>query len=354
MSAYGGVSTHLLDHILITILLLVTDVYEWVTATNVIDDPLQPASLDPPTSDSNWRNMMYSEPVYPSAQSAMTVEDSPPNSPKDPTSSGQWADILYSDSMYPSQRRPSPSISGFSQASRATWDTSRPPGGSSLHLTPADSVSLQTPTESTYYDPAAPPVPEIPLQYRSSPSMSSVSIARSPLNPHTREVPSPLSSLDIERPRFDQSWPRPQSTPPEPPPSVHRPSPMSHSRQTSGIGRINSMFKSTTARQLPKPPQNQAPVPSVASLQEKRASHFPSRSLPPTPSGPSSSVPVVNAQLAQRQEHLEKEVHELVDWVQTLTSERHMPSARDVVFDVPPPAYNDINFSRSSDRPALH
>ncbi|KAF7336054.1 hypothetical protein MSAN_02319200 [Mycena sanguinolenta] len=217
----NGVSVLLIDHLIITAMLLVTDVQDWMlvqkyegqestvpilpplasTSTDLFDTPPQSALA----SASQWRKILYGEPIFPTRHpnswSTPTTDLTAPIS----TSSKQVAKILYSDPIYPSLAS-SPVTSNWESDDddddenieddeegeyRAQQDSANSSANSSLPSPPmpatprAESPSSESifypsgrPPSHGYIDPSyygedVPAVPQIPAQYAFSVSSMS-------------------------------------------------------------------------------------------------------------------------------------------------------------------------------------
>lgn len=125
MLVHAGVSVLLLDYLLVTALLLVTDVQEWMLvekyegqdsifpspATAYGSDNGSPRSpVGTSTSASQWRKIVYGEPLFPkrAPNPMQSTSELVPN----PTSPEQMAKIIYGEPIYPTLRTPSPALSG--------------------------------------------------------------------------------------------------------------------------------------------------------------------------------------------------------------------------------------------------
>ncbi|KAK7005798.1 hypothetical protein R3P38DRAFT_3039658 [Favolaschia claudopus] len=336
---HNGVSTLLIDYLIITAILLVTDVQDWMlvpkyegedpapilpplpsTSTDLFDTPPQSA----PASASQWRKILYGEPIFPkrtpASRSASTTDLSAPL----PTSRKQMAKIIYGDPIYPSltSSRTSSSPVGSSWDSEEEDDAEpeveaepeeeeellayraqRGSGNSSLPSpqmpqTPrGDSPSSESifypngrPPSHGYIDPSfygedVPPVPQIPLQYASS--VSSTSRGATPPDSarlrNRRELPLPPTPIS-ESPR---PMHRSQSTPPREVPASsfgRRPSePLFLATSTSSA----SASASTSSSVTPAPP----PLPPIRTLTRSQSMKLRTQRLlptPPTPTEPSS------------------------------------------------------------------
>ncbi|KAF8658236.1 hypothetical protein AX16_002013 [Volvariella volvacea WC 439] len=233
LDAHRGVSILLLDYLLVTALLLVTDLQEWMVVKTFEHDEqvTLPSSIDPhegiplassSTSASQWRKIMYGEPLYPKRSTRKT---SPRTSADGGTvSPGQLAKLAYGIPIYPTLRNARPRI--LSSDSEEWVDGHEPedvdtdddieydvdalpsrPASPSAESTLFPQSSTSAPSH-TYLDPSfyrygMPPVPPLPPQY--APGGSS-----------QPQEPTTLSSADnIYRGReLPVSTARARSTPP--------------------------------------------------------------------------------------------------------------------------------------------
>ncbi|KAJ7217730.1 hypothetical protein GGX14DRAFT_597624 [Mycena pura] len=342
VTVHKGVSTLLIDHLIITALLLVTDVQDWMLVQKYEGDELAPsiaphsssssdqldsasqsspasASQSAPASASQWRKVLYGEPIYPrryqstNLRSVSTTDLSTPL----PRSTKQMAKIVYGDPIYPSLTS-SPVTTAWDseeedeeddldawRAQQGSYSALASPQSAQFPSTHTYSPSSESihdghPPSHTYMDPSfygedIPPVPQIPAQYASSISTSSrgttpPNSARSRVSRTLRELPSPP-------PPLSPSWPthRSQSTPPrEVQVPGRRPSePLFLTPSTSSSpqppARTLSRSQSMKLRQLPRPPTGAASDVQRPDMRSaRRVSQFGVRSLPlpPGASGP--------------------------------------------------------------------
>lgn len=431
---HHGVSILLLDYLVITALLLVTDVRDWTVLTNVnitSQDLQNTEHTTPPksapgkmsTSDPQWRKIMYGEPLFPKqTRSSYSASGSSENiSPISPTP-------LTRPYGQPYNSTPGPlDVSAEEDDQLLYFSATRTRPTSPSAESVFDPRSAGSAPSHNYLDPSfyngkdVPPVPPIPAQFRNrmasgstsrasgsgSGSTGSGSGSRSshifsfssrPSSSHSttssywqrevRELPVP--------PPIPPLIPRPRSTPPRPmtspttgeevamaetsqPSSGSLPPPIIH-RATSDHSSISTVVPTPRrpSRQLPRLPIP-PPVPENSNKDivnpHADAGHTPSRSrsfslhqqdkwhprrtLPSPPTGSSRQ---------QQQEHVEvtdqgpchrifKEAEDDMTWVHALTSPReHVPLPMPLAgggtrFDVPPPAYNSINFSATMSIP---
>ncbi|KAJ7603932.1 hypothetical protein B0H17DRAFT_1232666 [Mycena rosella] len=371
MVVHNGVSLILIDHLIVTAMLLVTDVQDWMLVPKhegssrdvaPILPSISPASSglfdgapqSAPASASQWRKILYGEPIfpkrYPNSLAASTTDLSSPL----PTSAKQMAKIVYGDPIYPSLTS-SPVTSLWDsddededeeeeieawRAQRSSYNASlasplSPPTRS--HSPSADSVLYpngRTPPPShtymdpTYYAEDVPPVPRIPVQYASS-SVSTSSRGTTP--PHSarsrapRELPTPPAH-------------RSQSTPPrEIPvqPYGRRPSePLFLATAASSSApappRLLTRSHSMKLRQLPTPPTPTGDGPpelqrTGTGRSARRTSQYSQRSLPVPPG---SAAPPPLPRPPQRKDPAD----EL--WMYSWTAAAGVPASQ---FEAPPP-----------------
>ncbi|KAJ3773003.1 hypothetical protein FB446DRAFT_788190 [Lentinula raphanica] len=386
MTVHEGVSTHLLDYILVTALLLTTDIQEWMVVqkhdgeVNQELPPEVPGSDDfgprsaPPASTSalQWRKVIYGEPLFPKRQSTASTS-SHVRFPRNPN---QIAKIFNGEPIYPSLNRESSSID-FSSSSESESESGQeseagdfldsrvqPSRTPSRAPSPsAESVLYPLTTASapshTYLDPSfynkydVPPVPPLPIEYASSQhtaSPMSASVYRRP-----RELPRPPSGHSTMH-RSRSSPPRPHtspSSPVEPPSAYFTPERRRPSVDSTFLARSQSQSR----RSLPQPP----PIPIEASsshpplrhsqsstrplnshhAREKRLSQCPRRTLPPTPA--------INPDWITGLRIRKRSHNELAQWFND--EPRYDSHRQSMVFealDCPPPAYNSLEFAEGT------
>ncbi|KAG6864947.1 hypothetical protein C0991_006176 [Blastosporella zonata] len=395
MLVHHGVSTLLLDYLLITALFLVTDGQEWTHVQGAdITIPIgtvpELPGLSTPksapgnfsTSNQQWRKIMYGEPIFRGRTASLQSSSSSEALVPTPTSTEQ---VTEDHPIYRIRRSSSPTPSTYVSESEGVGEQiffsptmSRPHSPASESI--FSPVSRGAAPAHTYLDPSfynaandIPPVPPIPshLSYTSEASHSSrsrPSSFQSTAGPSTRRLPEiPLAPVP-------PLVPRPKSTPPRPRTSQ---SIMSLAQSAMGgpsIPPTPVTDPSTTprrpSRQLPRPPQTPAPPlhsehtqtefrppssglgrarsqsQSHASLdREKWRPHAPysQRTLPSPPTSSSRGgihpTPLqLQRVLSEDGRFVVKDVDDdLQDWVSGPE-----PGAP---YDMPPPAYNSINFS---------
>ncbi|KAJ7902165.1 hypothetical protein B0H14DRAFT_2428908, partial [Mycena olivaceomarginata] len=187
---HNGVSVLLLDHLIITAMLLVTDVQDWMLVQKYEGDDASPPPILPPlatgsttdlfdtppqsapASNSQWRKILYGEPIfpkrYPSSRSASTTDLSAPL----PISTKQMAKILYGDPIHPSLTS-SPITSSWDSGDEDDEDdedddTPRVESPSSDSIFYPNGRPPSHGYIDPYYGDDVPPVPQIPAQYASS------------------------------------------------------------------------------------------------------------------------------------------------------------------------------------------
>ncbi|KAF8893576.1 hypothetical protein BD779DRAFT_1467893 [Infundibulicybe gibba] len=345
---YHGVSILLLDYLLITSMILVTDVREWMSVEkyeqqvlNVTLDttPEQTRSVATPTSELQWRKIAYGEPLF--RKRSATLQPAPLLRPTFAPTNNTYRqapfapDLDFSsdsedDNDPQSLRSPSPS------AESLFYPLTNSSAPSHIYLDP-----------SFYGEGGAPPVPVLPSKYRES---------RRRRGSHASDstAPSPLQQLESPPEIAPLSWNRSQSTPPESHSNQYLtaagPSSASGSRR-SADNRTHSM----NIRRLPQPPTQAATsqnstirhVQSYSRLatplhkRDKRSSYG-QRSLPQTPTaagfqqeGIVPAVPPLPAQHRGRKGE--------AYWIDG-PDEELSGRVRSMSFEVPPPAYHSHIF----------
>ncbi|KAJ7187935.1 hypothetical protein C8R46DRAFT_1053104 [Mycena filopes] len=325
ISVHNGVSVLLIDHLIITAMLLVTDVQDWMLvqkyegpgpsnesapslphlssgsgsgsgSSDVFDQP-----QSAPASASQWRKILYGEPIfpkrYPNSRSVSTTDLTSSTAPAAgapvPTSVKQMAKILYGDPIYPSLPVSTPATSLWdsddddddedevvwraqrgsynpsplaSPASPASPNSHAPPTRS--HSPSSESVMLY-PTQHNYMDPGyylnkdIPPVPQVPAQYASSVYSTSRGLDLARLQP-----------LRLHREGRDLPCPPTPTTP------------MSPASSSRGTG---TRSQSTPPREVPEPGafgRRPSESSSLAPIAASPATTSASLPVPPTPPPP--------------------------------------------------------------------
>ncbi|KAJ6594219.1 hypothetical protein B0H19DRAFT_54236 [Mycena capillaripes] len=318
---HNGVSILLLDHLIVTAMLLVTDVQDWMLVQKYEGDdspptlpPLSASSSDlldtppqsAPASASQWRKILYGEPIFPkrtpNPRSASTTDLTTPL----PTSSKQMAKILYGDPIYPSLTS-SPVTSMWDsededededveawRAQRGSYNSSVASPQSQNGPTRVASPSSESifypngrPSSHTYIDPSfygedVPPVPQIPAQYASSVSTSTSRGTTPPDSARMRtrrELPTPPTPVSESRPAI-----RSQSTPPREVPAG------SYGRRPS-----EPLFLATSSSSVPSPPAPATPARTLTRSQSMKL-----RQLPQTPTEGSPDVQLSTSRSTRR------------------------------------------------------
>ncbi|KAL0581911.1 hypothetical protein V5O48_000141 [Marasmius crinis-equi] len=295
MAVHRGVSLLLLDYLLVSALLLVTDLQEWLVIRK-FEGEGESSSSGPKsasvasTSALQWRKILYGEPLYPKRMSTSSSTNQPPATP---TSAQQMAKIMFGKPLYPSLRTASSDSSlsfsdEFDSASESESESetedpipvgeeeeetgvqvvkpSRPPSPSAESV--CYPLTTSTAPTHTYLDPlfyneySVPPVPKIPEQYASANS----SLASSPVtrgsgpssglgargggSRRLRELPRPPSSFSQSH--RSQSTPRPRTADS----AIHSSpsSPASDYQRRPSYDASAFIVPSTPLRMLPVPP----------------------------------------------------------------------------------------------------
>ncbi|GAW10637.1 hypothetical protein LENED_012926 [Lentinula edodes] len=202
MLVHQGVSILLLDYVMVTALLLTTDIQEWMVVQKHDgevnhelppevsgSDDFGPRSAPPAsTSALQWRKVLYGVPLYPKRQSSASTA----SHVRFPGNLNQIAKIVNGEPMYPSLYRESSSIDFSSSESESDQETEsedildtrvQPSSTPSRAPSPsAESVLYPLTTASapshTYLDPSfyneygIPPVPPLPAEYVASRNLS--------------------------------------------------------------------------------------------------------------------------------------------------------------------------------------
>ncbi|KAG6916025.1 hypothetical protein DXG01_008794 [Tephrocybe rancida] len=394
MLVHHGVSTLLLDYLIVTALFLVTDAQEWthvqgaditIPIGNVPDLPGPATPKSAPgnfsTSNQQWRKIMYGEPIFrshgsPSSQSSGSTS-SEALTPA-PISAEQMAKVKYGHPMYPMRRSSSPAPS-TSESESVSEHMFFPPTMTRPHSPASESifspVSRSGAPAHTYLDPSfynenvdVPPVPPIPAHLNSSSESS-----RSPHSRPSSSQSSMTSSIrrlpELPLPPVPPLVPRPRSTPPRPRTSQSVSSLAESAR--SGPSSVSHSVTDPSAtprrpsRQLPRPPQMPAtPIHTdirqpplglgrARSQSQSHTSHerdkwrpqpaYSQRTLPSPPTSSSRSG-MHSTPLRLQRVLLEDGRFAVKDADEDL---QHWVGGAEASagYDMPPPAYNSINFS---------
>ncbi|PBK95444.1 hypothetical protein ARMGADRAFT_1164018 [Armillaria gallica] len=315
---HHGVSLLLLDYLVLTALLLVTDAQEWEQHAHGegSSNTRCPTLLSISTTGLHWRKIMSRDQLFSRRSASITSSvDHLPLSPASSASVGQMAKIVYGDPIYPtlSPLTPESSVSESDEEEDEEDEEEEEdlvtssiqiPSTSRGHSPSAESVcyplrNASAPSHtymdpSFYHDPDAPPVPPLPSQFSNS-------LTRRVSTNNLRKLPAPPQ----------QTARRPQSTPP---------GELRRAASTSFLPGSNRL------RRLPIPPGRHDSQTQGQSL----------RSLPPTPI---STHPQI------------KDSHdELGGW---LLMGEQASGSRVTMMELPPPAYSAIDFAAAepSQRP---
>ena len=386
MLVHRGVSLLLLDYLLVTCLLLVTEAHEWKlvqkhqgedvtvptvdTNSSVTAIPnLAPRHIS--TSALQWRKVMFGEPLYrkrcssPSSVSSFSTTEgdvisSTPSSMNDTTAQA-WT---YDHVWHSSSSDTSP-ITG-DQSDHAMFSSARTrsqsPSSESIFypLTPASAPSHTYLDPSFYGESYIPPVPSIPDWCKSPGSSSGLGSA-------SRSI-SEWSVSSSKQPRVLPSPPafpithRPQSTPPQAMTSLQtngEPTsiPVTPTRLIPEHSEPHNGTARGSPRRLPRPPPTFV-AQSHMSPQGRSRSHSqsmqPAEKWHPQYRQRTLPLPPVNHSTGSRFEQgfhqdTQKDAEtEFAEWVHALTSPaplHHLPAPIPrTSFDHPPPAYNSIDF----------
>lgn len=413
LSAVQGVSVLLLDYIIVTALLLVTDLQEWMLIKEINDAKITESSASGAQASSSFtlasapkhRKNVYGEPVFPnllttearSKHSSSSTGPMTPGFPETPTSHIVAASVYnYEESYYPSPpASPKPGLSSIIGSIDDSMDRESftiPDIRSSSPLAESLRFSSRRPSHShfdpSFYGSQIPPVPSHPFLH-SNPLQDNTNISQAPqhstplFHSYGRERFHTAVSDGSERFVLVED----------------NAAQVGHNRispEAKGMVRsersnsVRSYASSGGRRPLPKLP----PVPLVApstlaarrvqsstqlrsdvtmassSSSSQPASQIrtgPQRSLPRTPgitipNGVARSSTTSNTEASPlRSPHSLEQTHsrmppitkasqeDLTNWVHLLTNpQRDLPPAplpSTSIFDVPPPAYESINFS---------
>lgn len=373
----GGVSLSLLDYLLISALLLVTDAEEWVTLA-------RPGSADgqaqsAPASVRQWRKIVYGEPLFPSlrtpanksAKKSQELDDNlRPSSPANrPVSMRQMRKIVFGEPLFPSRTQTDPGVLAFASRSSISIDDLVTGSSESESMNcPSTPVSTSAPTLG-HLDPAFyKALPEVPLQLR--PRSRSPPLIR--ISTDTPVLPTSSTFAHRDLPKLPISSSSPSI-------ANHNQLPLQRSRSTpyfqySETSKRSSSSQSTYAyvdapifmsggsrkRRLPRLPPTadttitpyltKSTIPIPSRNEKTRPRSHTQRSLPDPPNAGSSSE---SAQEQYMQQSMDKQANVSEDeaWVRSLTPEQQRDLHRTVTashttpFDAPPPAYNAIDFS---------
>lgn len=359
MRTIQGVSILLLDFLLVTSLLLTTDVQEWrkfdantsqIAASNYANGHKNKVPAGPSSATTSWADFVIVD-LPPNVSTTEVPSDARSPTPTSPT----MPKFIYTDSIYSDVTSVGRHNSVSSLVS-ANNDKVSPP---TRPLSPSTEsmfypLANASAPSHTYIDPSfyrgedAPPVPLIPKQLHHLNSEDKRILSSRPLTSSSttsslrqrRELPLAPGQLHIGR-------------------IVSSPSPSSSfvgsddlSFSPLDVASPVSLSKSRSiSRPLPRPPplsplldDSDGETPALRTVRsqtrlDRRTSQRPQRSLPPTP------IPSVSGrQLPRQPKKFSQE--DLSQWVHMLTSPRGLPTIPlpgASMFDAPPPAYNAID-----------
>ncbi|PPQ98703.1 hypothetical protein CVT24_003411 [Panaeolus cyanescens] len=422
LTSYHGVSLLLLDYLLVTSMLLITDLQDWMLLLKPADQPRprtaqmssQESSSSMPelssASTNQWRKLMYGEPLFPkissetrSRISGISSSTTPSTSafPDTPPSAGIRLPSISSDYDQSSSTKSTPAvrtkyaastIAGFSNDRDDAFSFNEPRSRSPpLHYRrPATSASTSRVDSSYYVSSLEPPVPPLPAQFAgssslgngtsqpSTPVMSSFRSSGHSIPPPESLMPRRRSSPLVDFAQMNIS----ENTSPAESQDSHSVARARNrlSRSDSINSSISTASRPGTSRRRPLPQPPPLPPLEASSSHTVRRIHSshqlvvkpalprdltspprPQRSLPQTPNdvlehsiiGTSHSQMYVNVDVAaSHQPYVVKPVPDdpILRWADSINNpERDSPTSsapQTAVYDMPPPAYNTINFSR--------
>ncbi|TFK66534.1 hypothetical protein BDN72DRAFT_143828 [Pluteus cervinus] len=275
LDVHHGVSTLLLDYLIVTALLLVSTVEDYLVVRKFDDDESfkSPSIIEPskPTSASQWRKILYGEPLF--TKRSIDIGTPSPEAIPDailltPTSPDQVAEIAYGVPLFSSPRSLSSSYSSYESESDIDDDDLGPvfKFGKEMSRPPSPSA------ESVYF----------PVGNASAPSHDYLDPSfygdksQSPISPPSLKASS-AGHLTIPGPRALSNSRKRRSVlplPPVPPPRSLSTPPMNVPSSTSlsvpsSITRRPSLVQG--ARPLPQPPvRTVSSPPSAYSVQRSQ------------------------------------------------------------------------------------
>ncbi|KAF5348697.1 hypothetical protein D9758_006861 [Tetrapyrgos nigripes] len=389
MLVHHGVSILLLDYLLVSALLLVTNSQEWTSVSKYDARSLHSSSRSKPSrglslksapvsSSPQWKRILHGDHFFPKRASTLSSHGmSNIPHPTTPTSARQLAKIIHGDPIHPTLRTPSPdfSISDNDESESELETDPEPEEVTGLRIR-APTVSSRAPSPSaesvfypltpasapahTYLDPSfyVPPVPPVPVQYASSSSSrgESPSLQWASSSRKIRELPAPpkhsYSHRSRSNPPRPRTAPRPVTSPGGSACSDSSGSSVTVDRRTLTLERrpsydVITRTSSMTGRTLPLPPPH-SPVDARENIlrhsqsttrldgrSDRRTSQYPSRTLPATPTSASRWLG-------------HKSMGSFSEWLASTGSPPHIQeSFYDV--DTPPPAYSSIDFAAGHD-----
>ena len=390
MLVHHGVSLLLLDYLLVTSLLLVTEAQEWTLAQKQqSEDVFIPtvdmnsdaivASKSAPrhvsTSALQWRKVMFGEPLYrkrcssPSSISLFSTATEGDGIPSTPSINDMTPPAWAYDHIRHSSSSDTFSVTG-DESDHAFFSSARtrPPSPSSesifYPLTPASAPSHTYLDPSFYGESRIPPVPSIP-GWCMTPSSSSVPSSAS-RSVSEYSVSSSKQPRVLPNPPVSPIAPRPQSTPPQALTLLRNDGglssiPAAPNRRLPEHTEPNNGTRGSPRRlpRLPSTDHHVAQSEDVSSPQGRSRSHsqstHPAEKWNPQYRQRTLPLPPVNRSTASigfgqgfPQDTQKDAESELAEWVHALTSPTprgHPPAPIPrTSFDQPPPAYNSIEF----------
>ncbi|KAH6897546.1 hypothetical protein BKA70DRAFT_1116128 [Coprinopsis sp. MPI-PUGE-AT-0042] len=183
--SYHGVYIPLIDYLLVTAMLLVTDLQEWMLVTQVegrrniiVPNPTagNGETVETTTSDVQWRKILYREPLFPringEASSSHTEDSESAISPTTPVSARNGHNRVYSQpgSLPAGASILSFSDDGYEHDERSTVRPLSPAMESQYY--PGDEAPRHSYADPSYHYrksvSAVPPVPPLPVEYQMS------------------------------------------------------------------------------------------------------------------------------------------------------------------------------------------
>lgn len=280
--SYCGVYIPLMDHLLVTALLLVTDLQEWMLVKKcegrsiIVPNPAtreEHDSAETSTSDIQWRKILYREPLFPrlTSETSSSITGGSRDSygafyRPPPRSQG----ALYGD---PSSHLAGQSILSFS-SSEYDDDSGRyvrPPSPSmestyypaSSDFAPEHGYADPTYRRTSYAVPSrtllTPPIPPLPAEHR-RPSQA----------PSFLSAPDSRDDAQDRRPSFSSDTASSSATPPHPVPNPDTTPATSHPAGNNDRKTSPSRARAMTGRPRPRP---LPPVPSSINSLRRAQSH---------------------------------------------------------------------------------
>jgi len=408
MPGFQGVSVLLLDYLMITGMLLVTDLQEWMLVRKADgqgvanDSDVAGPSFAPDVpfrSDPKFRKIMYGEPIFPKLSGEGTSKSSVKSRSRSPTtlarrpSTPMTPDSGMPRFVYPESdglSSPDPSASRGRYPSMTDSDDDDEDELDTFSLVETRSTSAiadnynfsSTEPSHNYHDATfssseeLPPVPPLPFQYAksfrnfSSQPSTPVSGTFAPSREHPL-LPSELISRPRSSPPLESSVAGSSRDSRQYSDSLEHPRVHSIARSESVLSQTSSMSRpgsSAARRPLPRPPPvppiSSSPPPARRVQSSSQLANYPvfakdnpsrlQRSLPPTPgiitspTSTSSLMHDMNAVHSRLPPITKVSQEDLTNYVHALTSPQRdlppQPLPSTSIYDVPPPSYNSIAF----------